>query len=113
VDRPPKKFCVATLLSNRHILNRINPIDLETKIEDHLKNRNVERKVYIRADKRVQYVTVKQVLDAVRSAGIIRVGFLADRRWLPVANPPSAFLEISWAPPCRLRRESTFMGFPS
>jgi biopolymer transport protein ExbD len=54
--------------------------ELAGKIQDRLKDRGVERKIYIRADKRAKYGTVKAVLDAVRSAGIIRVAFLVDQR---------------------------------
>jgi biopolymer transport protein ExbD len=50
------------------------------KIQDHLKDEGVERKVYITADMRARYGTVKVVLDWVRSAGILRVAFLADQR---------------------------------
>jgi biopolymer transport protein ExbD len=35
-----------------------------------------ESKVYIHADRRARYVAVLEVLDAVRAAGIERVGFL-------------------------------------
>jgi biopolymer transport protein ExbD len=39
-----------------------------------------ERKVYIRADMRARYGAVKQVLDAVQSAGIENIAFLVDQR---------------------------------
>jgi biopolymer transport protein TolR len=39
-----------------------------------------ERKVYIRADMPARYGAVKQVLDAVQSAGIEKVAFLVDQR---------------------------------
>jgi len=50
------------------------------KIQARLADLDVERKVYIRADARVRYGTVKTVLDGVRSAGILRVAFLVDQR---------------------------------
>jgi biopolymer transport protein ExbD len=53
---------------------------LSTKIQQWLKNREVERKVYIVADGRARWGTVKETLEGVRSAGIIRVAFLADQR---------------------------------
>jgi biopolymer transport protein ExbD len=57
--------------------------DLAQKIQDRLKDRDVERKVYIMADMRARWSTVKMVLEGVRSAGIIRVAFLADQRRFP------------------------------
>ena len=38
-----------------------------------------ERRVYIRADMRARYGTVKQVLDSVRSAGIENIAFFVDQ----------------------------------
>ena len=58
----------------------IVPADLPQKIAEHLKDRGVERKVYISADMRARWDTVKQVLDGVRSAGILQVAFLASER---------------------------------
>ena len=43
-------------------------------------SRGSERKVYIRADPRVPYIVVKQVLDSIRSSGVERVGFLVEQR---------------------------------
>jgi biopolymer transport protein TolR len=61
-------------------VDRIDPASLPRKIVSRLEDRDVERKVYIIADDRARWGTVKQVLDAVRSVGIIRVAFLADQR---------------------------------
>ena len=63
--------------------DRVDPIHLPEKLADHLKDRGVERKVYIIADMRARWSTVKIVLEGVRSAGIIRVAFLADERRVP------------------------------
>jgi biopolymer transport protein TolR len=52
--------------------------DLSAKIQDRLKDREVEHKVYIIADMRARWGIVKVVLEQVRSAGIIRVAFLAN-----------------------------------
>lgn len=54
--------------------------DLQRKISEYLKDPEVERKVYIRADMRVYWGTVKRVLESIRSAGILRVAFLTDQR---------------------------------
>jgi biopolymer transport protein ExbD len=59
--------------------DRINVINLPAKIQDHLKDREAERKVYIVADMRARWSNVKTVLDGVRSAGVIRVAFLAEQ----------------------------------
>jgi len=45
-----------------------------------LQDRDVERKVYIHADNRAQWGTVKLVLNGVSEAGILRVAFLAYQR---------------------------------
>jgi biopolymer transport protein TolR len=63
--------------------DRIDPADLPTKIQERLKDREVERKVYIVADMRARWGGVKLALDGVRSAGIIRVAFLANEGQLP------------------------------
>ncbi len=63
---------------------RINAIDVNAKIEDRLRDRDVERKIYIVADGRARWGTVKDVLAGVREAGIIRVAFLVDQRRAPV-----------------------------
>jgi biopolymer transport protein ExbD len=52
---------------------------LQQKIVEHLKDRGVERKVYIVADSRAKWGAVKVVLDGVRSAGILRVAFLVNQ----------------------------------
>lgn len=60
--------------------DKLGSDQLRSKILERLRDRSVERRVYIRADKRVWYRTVKEVLDGVRSAGIERVAFLVDQR---------------------------------
>ncbi len=58
----------------------VDPADLSQKITDCLKDHSVERKVYINADTRARWGGVKQVLDGVRAAGLMRVAFLVDQR---------------------------------
>ena len=60
--------------------DRIAPEQVPDRIAEHLKDRDVERKVYIRADMRAKWGTVKLVLDGVRSAGVLRVAFMAYQR---------------------------------
>lgn len=60
-----------------------NAAELPAKIQDHLKDREVERKVYITADMRARWDRVEMVLEGVRSAGIIRIAFLANQGQLP------------------------------
>jgi biopolymer transport protein TolR len=60
--------------------DQIDSADLSGKIKNRLKDRGVERKVYINADLRARWGGVKQVLDVVRSAGILRVAFLVNQR---------------------------------
>jgi biopolymer transport protein ExbD len=47
----------------------------------------VEKKIYIRADARVPYGVVGQVLDSISVAGVERVGFLVDQRKAPTLVP--------------------------
>jgi biopolymer transport protein ExbD len=60
--------------------DRVDGAALQHGIAEHLKDRGVERKVYIVADMRAKWGAVKIVLDGVRSAGILRVAFLVDQR---------------------------------
>lgn len=59
---------------------QLNPDDLPRKIADRLKDHGVERKVYIKSDMRAQWGAVRQVLDGVHAAGLMRVAFLVDQR---------------------------------
>ena len=60
--------------------DRVNSQDLPRMIADRMKDKSIERKVYIRADARTYWGTVKVALDGVRAAGILRVAFLVDSR---------------------------------
>jgi biopolymer transport protein ExbD len=59
--------------------DRFSPDSLTEEIRDRLKNRGIERKVYIKADMRARYDSVEQVLDAVRAAGVLKVAFVVDQ----------------------------------
>ncbi len=61
-------------------VEQVNPENLSQKIEDRLKDHSVERKVYVQADMRARWGTVKQVLDSIRAAGLMRVAFMVDQR---------------------------------
>ena len=63
--------------------DQIPAAGLTAKIQDRLKNREVEHKVYIVADMRARWGGVRLALDGVKNAGIIRVAFLADQGRLP------------------------------
>lgn len=54
--------------------------DISAKLKDRLKDSDIEKKVYITADARARWATVKLVLEQVREAGILRVAFLATER---------------------------------
>jgi len=54
---------------------------LAAKIRQSLSD-GAEPKVYIRADARARYSSVKSILDQVQSAGVKDVSFLADKRRL-------------------------------
>jgi biopolymer transport protein ExbD len=59
--------------------NKTRPRDLPAQIREGVA-RGAEKKIYIRADARIRYVTVLEVLDAVRTAGVDRVAFLVEQR---------------------------------
>jgi biopolymer transport protein ExbD len=42
--------------------------------------RGAEKRVYIRADARLRYQIVLEVLDAIHSAGVEKIAFLAYQR---------------------------------
>jgi biopolymer transport protein ExbD len=63
--------------------DRIWSSDLARRISERLKDRAVERKIYISADMRARWSDVENVLDGVRSAGILEVAFLANQRRSP------------------------------
>jgi biopolymer transport protein ExbD len=66
--------------------DRIWSDDLAQKIGNQLKDREVERKVYVVADMRARWSDVKTVLEDVRSAGIIRVAFLVSQHAAPIVT---------------------------
>lgn len=47
-------------------------------------NQGAERKVYLKADGRANYSSVKEALDAIQAAGIQNVGILVDKRRAPL-----------------------------
>jgi len=65
---------------------KVRADQLMAKILDRLRDRSVERRVYIQADARAHYGTVKDVLDGVHSAGIERIAFLVNQRRPPLAG---------------------------
>lgn len=59
--------------------DRVDPEELSQGIHKGL-SQGAEHKVYIRADKRARYGTIKNVLDGVREAGVEQIAFLVDGR---------------------------------
>ena len=57
---------------------------LPPAIREGLK-RGAERKVYLRADARAKYGRIREVLTAIRSAGVENLGFLVDQRKAPTS----------------------------
>jgi biopolymer transport protein ExbD len=74
---------MVTIIRNGKVYFGNDQVMIE-KLSDKIRERlgNGERKVYIEADAHVSYGTVKEVLDEVRLAGIERVAFLAESKWL-------------------------------
>jgi biopolymer transport protein ExbD len=62
--------------------DRSRPASLAAQIREGV-DRGAEKKVYIRADVRLRYRTVLEVLDAIRSAGVEKIAFLVDQRRAP------------------------------
>lgn len=60
---------------------RVPSSALAAKIHQLL-DEGAEPKVYIRADARARYSSVKSILDQIQSAGVKDVSFLADKRRL-------------------------------
>lgn len=61
-------------------VEQVMPASLPGKIVDRLKDPEVEWKVYIVADARARWGSIKPVVDSVRAAGIRRIAFLVDQR---------------------------------
>ena len=59
--------------------DQVKPEDLTGKIKDKLANR-VDKRVFVRADARVKYGAVVEVVDNVRSAGVDQLGLLTEQR---------------------------------
>jgi biopolymer transport protein ExbD len=58
---------------------RVYPDELPAKLQDRVRS-GAPGKVYIKADGRVHYATVKDVLDSIGSAGLSYVAFVTDRK---------------------------------
>lgn len=65
--------------------DRTSPEDLPVKIREALR-RGAENKVYIKADARAKYASVKEVLDGIHAAGVRKIGILVDQR--NAVSPP-------------------------
>lgn len=63
-------------------VEELTAMQLTPKIRERVAQGST-RKVYIKADARVRYGTVLEVLDDVRSAGVLRIGILTDERRVP------------------------------
>jgi biopolymer transport protein ExbD len=59
--------------------HKTRPGDLPAQIREGVA-RGAEKKIYIRADERLRYVSVREVLAAVRSAGVEKIAFLVYQR---------------------------------
>jgi biopolymer transport protein ExbD len=55
----------------------VTSAQLPAKIRERL-SKGSERRMYIKADKRARYAAVKEVLEAMQSAGVEQVSILAD-----------------------------------
>jgi biopolymer transport protein TolR len=62
--------------------DQLTTMQLAPKIREHIAHGG-NKKVYIKADARMRYGAVREVLEDVRSAGILRIGILTDERRVP------------------------------
>ena len=58
--------------------DRVGIDDLAAKVNDQLATR-LEKTVFVRSDFRAKYGDVVQVVDAIRNAGVDKVGLLTER----------------------------------
>jgi biopolymer transport protein ExbD/biopolymer transport protein TolR len=58
---------------------RIAVEDLSQKVTDILSSREGDKTVYVKADQRASYGDVVKVVDAIRTAGVDRVGLLSEK----------------------------------
>lgn len=61
-------------------VEQVRSSNLWQKISDRMKDPEVEWKVYIVADMRARWGSIKPVLDGVHAAGICRIAFLVNQR---------------------------------
>jgi biopolymer transport protein ExbD/biopolymer transport protein TolR len=65
--------------------DKIALAQLHGKVLERLRDRSVERKVYIRADKRAPFGRLKEVMNGLSNTGIAQVGFLLSEHAIAVA----------------------------
>jgi len=53
--------------------------DLATKVTDLMRDKNGDKTVYVKGDFRAKYGDIVKVVDAIRTAGVDRVGLLSER----------------------------------
>jgi len=58
---------------------RIVVDDLSTKVQEILASREGDKTVYVKADARASFGDVVKVVDAIRTAGVDRVGLLSEK----------------------------------
>jgi biopolymer transport protein ExbD len=78
-----KMQCKSRSLSSREIFFNRDLIESTDRLPGLMREQvrlGSQRKVYIRADARARYRTVKDVIDAVHYAGIEQIAFIADQR---------------------------------
>jgi biopolymer transport protein ExbD/biopolymer transport protein TolR len=60
--------------------DQIDPADLTTRVKERLATAQDQR-VFVKADARVHYKAVVEVVEDVRSAGVSELGLLTERKW--------------------------------
>jgi biopolymer transport protein TolR len=67
--------------------DKISPDQLTNKMKERLANRT-DKRVFVKADARVRYGNVVEVVDNVRSAGVDQLGLLTEQRKSGSFAPP-------------------------
>ena len=67
--------------------DQIIPDQLTQKVKDRIAAKT-DKRVYVRADARAKYISVKTVVDNVRAAGADQLGLLTEQRKPGASAPP-------------------------
>jgi biopolymer transport protein TolR len=84
LSRDDKDIILSITKSRKLLLDRyeVEVSSLKPKLDELFRNRS-EKKIYIKADREVEYGYVVEVMGTVKAAGIDRIGMITDQSALP------------------------------